>query len=415
MRNMPLLSHLVWIFFGTFLILTACQHPLQGDSKLELNAGKELDIRLKTAVSSSSSKVNDRVEAVVIAPAGAANQVVVPAGALVNGVVKSVTVPKSADERALLLLEFNELVDATGKKVKLEARLSGIDNARESVDEKGQIIGIVQSETISSRLDDALNKLKDRYQGLADILETAKHGFMKETQPDINYAPGVEMTLKLTNKIDLDSRTSPTNDPVQQDSSDPALIQLANSLPFRTQTEATSEPSDLTNLMFLGSKEQLESAFNTAGWSTAAALNRQSQIETARAIAEDRGYKEAPVSVLLLDGHKPDIVFEKQNNTFAKRYHLWFRLRAETFQGKSVWVSAATHDIGIDFSPEKRTFIHKIDSNIDRERSKVGNDLLFTSKPKSLGLVYRPNVPKDASNATGDKLLTDGKMLVLEF
>ena len=415
MRNKTFLSQRMWVFLEMLLVLTACQHPLHGDSKLELTAGTELDIRLKTAVSSNSSKVNDRVEAVVIAPAGAANHVVVPAGALVNGVVKSVTIPKSAEDRALLLLEFNELVDASGKKVKLEARLSGIDNARESVDENGQIVGIVQSETISSRLDDALNKLKDRYQGLADILETAKHGFMKETQPDINYAPGVEMTLKLTNKIDLDSRTSPTNDPVQQDNSDPALIQLANSLPFRTQTEATSEPSDLTNLMFLGSKEQLESAFNTAGWSTAAALNRQSQIETARAIAEDRGYKEAPVSVLLLDGHKPDMVFEKQNNTFAKRHHLRLWQRAETFQGKSVWVSAATHDVGIDFSPEKRTFIHKIDSNIDRERSKVGNDLLFTSKARTLGLVNRPNVPKDASNATGDKLVTDGKILVLAF
>jgi hypothetical protein len=299
--------------------------------------------------------------------------------------------------------------------VNLEAKLSAIDNARESVDEKGQIVGIVQSETISSRLDEALGKLKDRYQGLADILEGAKRGFMKETQPEINYAPGVEMTLKLTNKVELDSKPNSANDPVRQDSSDSALGQFANSLPFRTQTETTSEPSDLSNLMFLGSKEQLESAFAAAGWSTAAALDKQSQIETVRAIAEDRGYKEAPVSVLLLDGHKPDLVFEKQNNTFAKRHHLRLWQRTETFQGKAVWVSAATHDIGIDFSPEKRTFIHKIDSQIDRERGKVGNDLLFTTKVKSLGLVNRPGVPKDASNATGDKLVTDGKILVLAF
>jgi len=167
--------------------------------------------------------------------------------------------------------------------------------------------------------------------------------------------------------------------------------------------------------MFLGSKEQLESAFADGGWSTAAALNKQSQIETVRAIAEDRGYQEAPVSVLLLDGQKPDLVFQKQNNTFAKRHHLRIWQRVETFLGKPVWVSAATHDIGIEFSPEKRTFIHKIDSQIDRERNKVGNDLLFTTKARSLGLVDRSSVPKDASNATGDKLLTDGKMLVLAF
>ena len=405
------LFQLAWIL----LVVTVSPRILKGDSKLELSAGTEVNIRLKTTVSSSDSKPNDRVEAVVIAPVVASNQVTLPAGTLVNGVVKTVTVPKTSEDRALLLLEFNEILDPDGKKVKLEAQLSEVDNARETVDEKGQIVGILPSETISSRLDDALGKLKERYQGLADILEGAKRGFMKETQTDINYAPGVEMTLKLLKKVELNGRPNSTNDPVQQDTGDSALIQFANYLPFRTQTETTSEPSDLTNLMFLGSKDQVESSFAAAGWSSAAALNRQSQIETVRAVAEDRGYKEAPVSALLLGGHQPDMVFEKQNNTFAKRHHLRIWQQAGTFQGKTVWVSAATHDIGIDFSSEKRTFIHKIDSNIDRERSKVANDLLFTSKARSLGLVNRPNVPKDASNATGDKLVTDGKMLVLEF
>lgn len=397
------------------VILAALQPTLRGDSKHELPVGTELNLRLKTAVSSNHSKANDRVEAAVIAPVVADNQVLVPAGATANGVVKSVTASSSQEERALLLLEFNELLGLDGKKVKLESQLIEVDNAREKVDEKGQIVGILQSETISARLDNALSKLGERYQDLADILGGAKRGFMKSTQADIDYAQGVEMTVKLTKKVDLEGKPISANDPVRQEATDSALSQLVNSLPFRTQTEATSEPSDLTNLMFVGSKEQLETAFAAAGWSTAAALSRQSQMETVRAIAEDRGYKEAPVSVLLLDGQKPELVFEKQNNTFAKRHHLRVWQRNETFQGKTVWLSAATHDTGIDFSPEKRTFIHKIDSQIDRERSKVGNDLLFTKKAQSLGLVGRPNVPKDASNATGDKLLTDGKMLVLSF
>src|SRR5207253_5703095 len=117
---------------------------------------------------------------------------------------------------------------------------------------------------------------------------------------------------------------------------------------------------------------------------TAAALNSQSKLETVRAVAEMRGYNEAPVSILLLDGRPPDLVFQKQHNTFAARHHLRIWRRPDTFQGKPVWVCAATHDTAIDFSPENRTFTHKIDPEIDKERAKVVNDLLFTRLAKGL-------------------------------
>jgi hypothetical protein len=68
---------------------------------------------------------------------------------------------------------------------------------------------------------------------------------------------------------------------------------------------------------------------------------------------------------------------------------------------------------GIDFSEQNRTFIHKIDSQIDRERAKVVNDLLFTGHVRSVALVERPAVPQNGQNATGDNIVTDGKMAVL--
>jgi hypothetical protein len=147
----------------------------------------------------------------------------------------------------------------------------------------------------------------------------------------------------------------------------------------------------------------------------AAALSGVSKFETFRSIAESRGYKEAPMSILLLDGQKPDFDFEKMLNTFAMRHHLRIWKRPVTYAGKPVWVSAATHDIGIELSQEQRNFIHKIDSYIDRERAKVVSDLVFTGRVKSLALVERTGVPKEFSNATGDKVYTDGAMAVLMF
>jgi len=107
------------------------------------------------------------------------------------------------------------------------------------------------------------------------------------------------------------------------------------------------------------------------------------------------------------------MVFEKLNNTFSKRHHLRIWLRSDQYRGQPVWVSAATHDTGIDFSAQDRTFIHKIDPQIDMERSKVVNDLLLTGKVQSLVMVDRPNVPRNGQNATGDNLNTDGRMAVI--
>src|SRR5262249_30847637 len=191
------------------------------------------------------------------------------------------------------------------------------------------------------------------------------------------------------------------------------LIRLVNALPFQTMAANPPQPSDLTNLMFIGSQERVAAAFAKAGWTTAEALSQKSGLETVRAIVEDRGYRQAPVSALLLDGRRPDLVFQKQNNTFAKRHHLRIWRRPEDFQGQQVWVAAATHDIAIEFSPENRTFIHKIDSFIDRERAKVTSDLLMTRMVAGLALVERPEVPQESRNATGDALKTDGAMAVL--
>jgi alkanesulfonate monooxygenase SsuD/methylene tetrahydromethanopterin reductase-like flavin-dependent oxidoreductase (luciferase family) len=253
--------------------------------------------------------------------------------------------------------------------------------------------------------------MSETHSRLSDFLGTVSTSVLKEPEPEIDYQPGVEMTLALTKPLQSTVKvTPPSVTPVTPET---AIYDTVNSQPFQTKTDGQGIPSDMTNLMFLGTPEQLQAAFTAAGWTSAAHLSTQSGLEVFRAVAEMRGYKEAPMSILLLDGNKPDFDFEKQNNTFAKRHHLRIWRRPGDFQGHPVWVCAATHDIGIDFSAEKRNFIHKIDSEIDRERAKVVNDLMLSGHVKALSLVARPATPQHSQNATGDKLETDGRMAVL--
>jgi hypothetical protein len=380
---------------------------------LQVPAGTEIQIRLTTKVSTQSSKPADKVEAVVIAPVMANGQLVIPQGAVVRGTVDKLSQSAKPDERSSLTLAFTEL-EIAGVKTKLAAQVALVDNAREKIDDQGQISGIVTGETISGRLDAGLSKLGEKAAGFAGVLETMKKAVLKEPESDITYDSGVEMTLKLTAALELRGPSDPGPaaklTPIRDEN---GLADLVTHLPFQTMAEKPSKPSDVTNIMVIGTQDQVQKAFNEAGWSSAAALSTQAKLETFRAIAEQRGYKEAPVSVLLLEGHPPDLVFEKLTNTFAQRHHLRVWRQPQTFGGLPVWVIAATHDTGIDFSEQNRTFIHKIDSQIDRERAKVVNDLLFTGRVKSVALVDRPAVPQHGQNATGDAVETDGQMAVL--
>jgi len=379
----------------------------------QVPAGTKLELRLSTKIGSSTSKAGDTFQAVVIAPAVAGDSIVVGTGTKVVGHVKDAKPADSADQQAVLDLAFDRIEDAKGAAAPISARLAAIDNARETVDKDGRILGIVASKTGSARLDQGINKVAEKYPGLAELLGTAKKAIVSETDASINYAPGVEMTIELTRSLDWTGQATVPD--VSSISPAAELARLANSEPFQTRAEKPPKPSDITNLMFLGTEDELVRAFEAAGWSPAKQLSAESKLETFRAMAEDRGYKEAPVSILLLDDRPPDLAFEKINNTFAARHHLRIWRRPGLFGGQPIWVSSSTHDTGIDFSQENRTFIHKIDSYIDRERAKVVNDLIFTRMVKGLALVDRPAVPAKGYNATGDQILTDGRMAVVRF
>src|SRR5215831_685765 len=101
---------------------------------LQVPAGTEVQARLKSKVSTQSAKMKDPVEAVVIAPVMVNGQFAIPAGAILRGTVDKASQSAKSDERSTLVLGFTEL-EIDGAKTKIAARVSGIENARESVDE----------------------------------------------------------------------------------------------------------------------------------------------------------------------------------------------------------------------------------------------------------------------------------------
>jgi hypothetical protein len=98
---------------------------------LDVPAGTEIQIRLKTKISSQNARAKDPVEAVVIAPAMVNGKFVIPTGAAVRGTVEKVTPSTKPDERAVLLLAFTEL-ENSGVKSRLAAQVVAADRSTAS-------------------------------------------------------------------------------------------------------------------------------------------------------------------------------------------------------------------------------------------------------------------------------------------
>src|SRR5258708_1337619 len=149
----------------------------------------------------------------------------------------------------MLDLVFNQL-DLPGGKVKLVSTVSDVDNSRETVNSNGQIQGIVASESISARLDSGISRIAQRFGGFAGILEKAKSAVLQEPDGNIVYDPGVELTVKLDQPIDLRPCGSGFT-PVQTTAAQSELAAMVAAQSFQTRAQAPAKPSDMTNLMYL--------------------------------------------------------------------------------------------------------------------------------------------------------------------
>ena len=77
--------------------------------RLEIPAGTEVDVRLRTALTSDTAQPEDRVEATTLIDLYNGNQLLVPAGSTLIGWVTSVDRASRTDRKGSLTVEFNRL------------------------------------------------------------------------------------------------------------------------------------------------------------------------------------------------------------------------------------------------------------------------------------------------------------------
>jgi LssY C-terminus len=147
-------------------------------------------------------------------------------------------------------------------------------------------------------------------------------------------------------------------------------------------------PGDPVNLVLIGTRQQLQSAFAVAGWSEADRLGLASSWHMVRAFVFNSPYATAPFSSLYLFGRGQDIGFQKAiDDSPRKRHHIRFwassLTRAEATVGTAsfwlnadlpahhervLWVGAGTKDTGLSLTKLTFQITHATDSDTNAER-----------------------------------------------
>lgn len=381
-------------------------------------AGTQVHIRLTTTVGSYMSKAGTRVSAVLIAPVQVDGETLLPAGSLLSGNVRrAVRVGFGfRHETAALDLMFQEVALPGGDTLALRARVAEVDNAREYVTRDGRIHGVRATDSGSYRVSGYVRNLLFRCDLHATVaMWLVKAAVINLPEPEIYLPAGAELTLTLTEPLDLAVPVEREVRSALPEEARTELHRVMSSLPTRTHSAVRQRPSDLTNVALVGSRDRIAAAFTAAGWFAARPLSFRRRVQWLRAVGERHGFDSAPMSALLLNGAQADMCWEKGLNDVSKRHHIRLWKQAGLWEGQELWIGAATRDVDFGFLRPGRPFTHKIAGDVDQERDKVAYDLKFTGCTSSLGWVARPDVPKVTENGTGDMMTTDTRLAVIEL
>ncbi len=188
-------------------------------------------------------------------------------------------------------------------------------------------------------------------------------------------------------------------------------------------------PGDPVNLVLIGTLQQLQAAFVTAGWSEADRLGLASSWRMIRAFVFSSPYPKAPFSTLYLFGRGQDIGFQKAiDNSPRKRHHIRFwalsSARAESTVGtlsfwqntdrppdnaRVLWVGAGTKDTGISLTQLTFQITHATDSDTNSERDFIVSEL---KKHRAIGDVISYQSGQHLPVERVNHYVTDGEVTV---
>lgn len=190
---------------------------------------------------------------------------------------------------------------------------------------------------------------------------------------------------------------------------------LFSKIPRRV-SDKQGNPGDMVNFLILGSESAMQQAFTSAGWVKVDADVKEAVLEGIIESISKESYLTMPMSQLYLFGRPQDSGWAHAEPLYVARTRNHLRIWKAPFQvkGETLWIGAATHDIGFERDQRNKGVTHKIDPDIDLERDYVEKTLVSTGLVTEVSHFLPHNPVKEAKTATGGSFHSNGQVLVLK-
>ena len=369
-----------------------------------------MEVRMSAPTGSRISHPGEPVEAVVIAPVLAAGRVVVPQGATALGSVESVQRLGLGLKHptARIAYRFDRVRMQSGQTFEMDARVVEVETAKERVNAEGVIGGIRPAANLSSTVAFYTLPFLCVDPDLGIPVLGVKFLIARSPDPEIYFPAGTEMILQLQEQAAIPAAiTEPaamSRLPAQELARAGWILEH---VPEQRADNGQKRPSDLVNIILLGSGDAIDRAFRAAGWSGAQRSSVLSIFRMYHCMVQRMGYRTAPMGRLTLNGAAADAEYQKSLDTFSKRHHLRLWRQPEG----NIWLGAATEDVG--YKVHRMHLTHATDPFIDNERNKVINDLAFTGCIDAASLMSRTRHVAGVDNSGFPR--TDGQVAVLQL
>jgi hypothetical protein len=188
----------------------------------------------------------------------------------------------------------------------------------------------------------------------------------------------------------------------------------------RRISDKSGAPGDMVNFLILGSQTAMENAFKTAGWVRVDADVKETLLTGIMASMSKESYLTMPMSPLYLFGRTQDYGWAHAEpiQVVASRNHLRLWKAPFTINGETLWVGAATHDVGFEHdqrSKDVTAITHKIDPDIDLERDYVQKTLTSTGQVTEVTHFLPTDPIQSAKTATGGSFHSNGQVLIFKL
>jgi hypothetical protein len=315
-------------------------------------------------------------------------------------------------ETAALEIGFSRFLPQGGSAIEINGRVKLIDNARESV-RKGIIRGIRSTDTPQGRISSRLKYLPSAHLYPDPFLLAYKMLFPIFPEPEINLKPDTDIQVELVQTAKLPADLPPVSHiPVLDQNAE--LTASLTGLPERTFTKKGKE-ADVVNIVFLGSRADLEQAFQVAGWQPSEPVSTRTVFRQFSSFLAKTSFATAPMSMQLLEGRKPDLTLEKSLQSPERRNHLRIWRLEDNWEGMPLWAGAAVHETGATLSIRHMSFIHHVSEDLGEEQRTVVGDLFVAGCVDAVGSVTRRGMDHVMPNATGEFFRTDGSLQVVRL